>query len=113
MDSLSAVEDSHVDLLHEIGVRLAEADGFREVLTRVVEFASAIVKCEQRPKWPALEAVNPPGCSDGTATRRLLVVTWLISLIAFNLLVGTCAARLCARPSVPAKPSLTASLTRA
>src|SRR3981081_4714963 len=46
MDTLLSVEDSHVDLLHEIGVRLATADGFREVLARVVEFASALVKCD-------------------------------------------------------------------
>ena len=45
MDSY-LLEDSHVDLLHEIGVRLATADGFHEVLSRVVEFASALVKCD-------------------------------------------------------------------
>jgi len=37
MDTLLSVEDSHVDLLHEIGVRLATADGFHEVLARVVD----------------------------------------------------------------------------
>jgi signal transduction protein with GAF and PtsI domain len=46
MDPLISVEDSHVDLLHEIGVRLATADGFHEVLARVVDFASALVKCD-------------------------------------------------------------------
>jgi signal transduction protein with GAF and PtsI domain len=46
MDHLISVEDSHVDLLHEIGVRLAQADGFHGVLTRVVDFASALVKCD-------------------------------------------------------------------
>ncbi len=46
MHSQIGVEDSHVDLLHEIGVRLASADGFHEVLAKVVEFASAIVKCD-------------------------------------------------------------------
>src|SRR3981081_3944999 len=47
MDSLlAAVEDSHVDLLHEIGVRLGTAAGFHEVLSRVVDFASALVKCD-------------------------------------------------------------------
>jgi signal transduction protein with GAF and PtsI domain len=46
MDALISVEDSHVDLLHEIGVRLASADGFHEVLSRVVDFASALVKCD-------------------------------------------------------------------
>src|SRR3981189_1341166 len=46
MDPLLSVEESHVDLLHEIGNRLATADEFHEVLTRVVEFASALVKCD-------------------------------------------------------------------
>jgi signal transduction protein with GAF and PtsI domain len=46
MDPLLAVEESHVDVIHEIGVRLASADGFHDVLSRVVEFASALVKCD-------------------------------------------------------------------
>src|SRR5579863_10069771 len=46
MDHLIAVEDSHVEVLHEIGVRLGTAEGLHEVLTRVVEFASALVKCD-------------------------------------------------------------------
>src|SRR3981081_411162 len=46
MDSLLAVEDSHVDLLHQIRVRLGTAAGFHEVLSRVVDFASALVKCD-------------------------------------------------------------------
>jgi signal transduction protein with GAF and PtsI domain len=46
MDSLIWVEDSPVDLLHEIGIRLAKVGGFHEVLARVVEFASALVKCD-------------------------------------------------------------------
>jgi signal transduction protein with GAF and PtsI domain len=46
MDTLIEVEDSPVELLHEIGGRLATADGFNEVLDRVVEFASALVKCD-------------------------------------------------------------------
>ena len=46
MAPLISVEDSHVDVLHEIGTRLGTADGFHEVLTRVVEFASALVKCD-------------------------------------------------------------------
>ncbi len=46
METLIAVEDSPVELLHEIGGRLATADGFNEVLDRVVEFASALVKCD-------------------------------------------------------------------
>ena len=46
MDSLIWVEESPVDFLHEIGGRLAMADGFHEVLERVVEFAAALVKCD-------------------------------------------------------------------
>src|SRR3982074_1232208 len=46
MDFYSAVEVSLADQLHEIGVRLANADGFHDVLARVVEFASALVKCD-------------------------------------------------------------------
>src|SRR5579862_4622999 len=46
MDPFISVEDSHVDILHEISVRLNTADGFHEVLRRVVEFASALVKCD-------------------------------------------------------------------
>ncbi len=46
MDTFISVEESHVDLLHEIGNRLATADGFHDVLTRVVEFTTALVKCD-------------------------------------------------------------------
>ena len=46
MNSFISAEDLHVDLLHEIGNRLATADGFHDVLTRVVDFASALVKCD-------------------------------------------------------------------
>ena len=46
METLIGVEDSPVELIHEIGGRLATADGFSEVLDRVVEFASALVKCD-------------------------------------------------------------------
>jgi uroporphyrinogen-III synthase len=46
MDTLLAVEESHVELLHEIGNRLASADGVHNVLNRVVEFATALVKCD-------------------------------------------------------------------
>src|ERR1700684_2702994 len=46
MDPFISVEDSHVDVLHEISVRLGTAGGFHEVLNRVVEFASALVKCD-------------------------------------------------------------------
>jgi len=46
MEPFTSVEDSHVDVLHEISVRLGTAGGFHEVLNRVVEFASALVKCD-------------------------------------------------------------------
>ena len=46
MDTLLSVENSHIDLLHEIVSAWRTADGFHEVLTRVVEFASALVKCD-------------------------------------------------------------------
>jgi signal transduction protein with GAF and PtsI domain len=46
MTHLMSVEDSHVDVLHDISVRLASGDGFHEVLNRVLEFASALVKCD-------------------------------------------------------------------
>jgi signal transduction protein with GAF and PtsI domain len=46
MDTFISVEDSHVDVLHEIGARLSTADGFHEVLSRVVDFATALVKCD-------------------------------------------------------------------
>src|SRR6202158_6225967 len=46
MTTFISVEDSNVDLLHEIGIRLASADEFHDVLGRVVEFASALVKCD-------------------------------------------------------------------
>ena len=46
MEPLVSVEDSHIDVLHEISVRLNAADGFHEVLSRVVDFASALVKCD-------------------------------------------------------------------
>jgi signal transduction protein with GAF and PtsI domain len=46
MDSPIWVADSPVDLLHDIGGRLATAGGFHEVLDHVVEFASVLVKCD-------------------------------------------------------------------
>jgi signal transduction protein with GAF and PtsI domain len=46
MDLRTSIEESHVDLIHEIGSRLAAADGFHEVLSRIVEFTTAIVKCD-------------------------------------------------------------------
>jgi signal transduction protein with GAF and PtsI domain len=46
MVAVTSVEDLNVDVLHEISVRLGTADGFHEVLSRVVEFASTLVKCD-------------------------------------------------------------------
>lgn len=46
MDSLLSAEELHVDVLHEISARLGNSDGFHDVLNRVVEFASALVKCD-------------------------------------------------------------------
>jgi uroporphyrinogen-III synthase len=46
MSHLISLEDSHVDVLHDISVRLGTGDEFHEVLNRVVEFASALVKCD-------------------------------------------------------------------
>ena len=46
MDNLIGTEVSPVDLLHEIGGRVATAGDFHEVLDRVVEFASVLVKCD-------------------------------------------------------------------
>src|SRR6201997_5601161 len=46
MEPFISLEDSHVDVLHVISVRLSAADGFHEVLSRVVDFASALVKCD-------------------------------------------------------------------
>lgn len=46
MDPFISVEDSHIDVLHEIGVRLGTGDGFHEVLSHVIDFASALVKCD-------------------------------------------------------------------
>ncbi len=45
-DNATWVAESPVDVLHDIGGRLAKAGGFHEVLDRVVEFAAALVKCD-------------------------------------------------------------------
>src|SRR4029077_9604688 len=46
MASSSSIDDSSVDFLHERGTQMASADALHEVLARVVEFASALVKCD-------------------------------------------------------------------
>ncbi len=45
-NSVLSVEDREVDLLHEIGSRIAAADPLHEVLGRVVEFISSVVKSD-------------------------------------------------------------------
>jgi uroporphyrinogen-III synthase len=40
------IDDASVDFLHELGTRMASADALHEVLARVVDFASALVKCD-------------------------------------------------------------------
>lgn len=46
METVIGTEVSPVELLHEIGGRLATADGVHQVLDRIVEFASDLVKCD-------------------------------------------------------------------
>src|SRR3984893_14687298 len=46
METLIGIEDSSVDFLHEIGGRLTTTEGFHAVLDRVVDFATALVKCD-------------------------------------------------------------------
>jgi signal transduction protein with GAF and PtsI domain len=46
VDSSSPTDDIQVDILHEIGSRMAAADSFQAVLGRVVDFAIALVKCD-------------------------------------------------------------------
>src|ERR1700724_3901556 len=46
MSTSLPLDDSSVEFLHELGSAWRTADGFHEVLTRVVDFASALVKCD-------------------------------------------------------------------
>ena len=46
MEQLLLPEDLHVDLLHDIGSRRTSTDPFHEVLARLVDFASTLVKCD-------------------------------------------------------------------
>src|ERR1700751_1393196 len=39
-------EAPHLEFLHELGSRIAAADPLHEVLDRVVEFATSIVRCD-------------------------------------------------------------------
>ncbi len=46
MSTSLPLDDSSVDFLHELGSSMASADALHEVLARVVDFASALVKCD-------------------------------------------------------------------
>jgi len=46
MATSSPIDDPSVDFLHELGSRMASADALHEVLARVVDFASALTKCD-------------------------------------------------------------------
>src|SRR6202162_1515525 len=46
MSTSLPLEDSSVDFLHKLGSSMASADALHEVLARVVDFASALVKCD-------------------------------------------------------------------
>lgn len=46
MESLLLNEDLPVDLLHDLGTKGAGTDAVQEVLAKLVEFASALVKCD-------------------------------------------------------------------
>ena len=46
MSTSLPLEDSSVDFLHKLSTSIASADALHEVLARVVDFASALVKCD-------------------------------------------------------------------
>ncbi len=46
MSTSIPLDDPSVDFLHELGSSISSADALHEVLTRVVDFASALVKCD-------------------------------------------------------------------
>ncbi len=46
MDSAPAADKANVDFLHEIGRRMAAAEPLEGVLGRVVDFTTAVVKCD-------------------------------------------------------------------
>jgi uroporphyrinogen-III synthase len=45
-DADRAGDTTHIDVLHDIGSRIAASDPLQRVLTRVVEFVSSLVKCD-------------------------------------------------------------------
>src|ERR1700675_3921770 len=46
MSTSLPLDDASVDFLHELGTQMASADALHAVLARVVDFASALVKCD-------------------------------------------------------------------
>jgi uroporphyrinogen-III synthase len=46
MASISSLQDSPVNFLHEIGSRMASADPLHEVLEQIVDFAADLVECD-------------------------------------------------------------------
>jgi uroporphyrinogen-III synthase len=46
MSTSLQLDDSSVDLLHQLSSQMASADALHEVLARVVDFASALIKCD-------------------------------------------------------------------
>src|SRR6266487_645125 len=46
MASSTAMDESHVDVLHHTVSRIATADGFHQALDRVLDFAVDVVKCD-------------------------------------------------------------------
>src|ERR1700694_1465280 len=46
MSTSLPIDDASVEFLHELGSSMASADALHEVLARVVDFASALVKCD-------------------------------------------------------------------
>ncbi len=46
MSSMPAADNANVQFLHEIGSRMAAAEPLADVLSRVVDFTSAVVKCD-------------------------------------------------------------------
>src|SRR6185503_8029970 len=45
-DSDRSSDTAHIDVLHDIGSRIAASDPLQRVLARVVDFVSSLVKCD-------------------------------------------------------------------
>jgi len=45
-ESERLTDNAHIDVLHDIGSRIAASDPLQRVLSRVVEFVSSLVKCD-------------------------------------------------------------------